>query len=49
MKIKLSSAGRVLNVRVTRPRSAWMEGTELSGKNSEGQGLRELQGGDQGV
>lgn len=32
----------MLNVCVTRPGSAWMEGTELSGKNSEGQGLRGL-------
>lgn len=31
MKIKLASAGRVLNVRVTRPGSA-LEGPELRGR-----------------
>lgn len=48
MKIKLLSAGRVLNVRVTRPGSA-LEGTELRGRTVKARVLsRGPQGGGQG-
>lgn len=49
MKIKLLSAGRVLNVRVTRPGSA-LEGTELRGRTVKARVLsRGLQEGIRGL